>query len=337
MQKPSLHLLPARVEQAAGGLSRPGSRRSRSAALVLAAMACALVSVGCSRSEANASKGSGQVVAKVNKEELSVHQLNHLLQRTPGVTAENADAAARAVLERLISQELAIQQAQELKLDRSPAVLQALDAARRDVLARAYLDKMGEGVAKPTPQEISSFYAERPALFRQRKIYNIQEANVQGSPDELASVRERLAGSRTPAEFVGWLRAGKLRHQLTQGTVAAESLPLELLDRMAALPDGQALLLPQGNSGLKVMLLLRSELAPVDEASARPAIEQFITNERRRLKVESDMKALRAAAKVETFGKFAEGAAAPAAPAAPAASGGDGLAGDAVKKGLGLK
>lgn len=318
-------------------------QRSRMAlALSATALGIALLTSGCGKSEANAAKGSGQVVAKVNTEELSVHQLNFLLQRTPGINAENLDAASRQVLDRLISQELAVQKAQELKLDRNPAVLQALDAARRDVLARAYLDKMGEAVSKPTAQEISAFYAERPALFRQRKIYNIQEATVTGGQAGVAAVRERLTSSKSPAEFTQWLRSSNLKHQLTQGTVAAESLPLELLDRIAALPDGQALTLPQPGGGVKVMLLLRSELAPVDEATARPAIEQFITNDRRRVKVEADMKALRSAAKIETFGKFAaagEPAAAPAAATAPtpAPAGGTGLTGDAVQKGLGLK
>ena len=62
--------------------------------------------------------------------------------------------------------------------------------------------------------------------------------------------------------------------------------------------------------------------AGLTEEQARPAIEQFLLNERKRKLVEDDMKALRAAAKVEFVGKFAElAASAPAAGAASAAAG----------------
>jgi hypothetical protein len=87
----------------------------------------------------------------------------------------------------------------------------------------------------------------------------------------------------------------------------------------------------------------------VTEEQARPAIEQYLLNERKRKLVEDDVKALRAAAKIEYVGKFAEAAAsapaagaapaptpAPAAtPAAPAASGG--LTATDISKGMGLK
>jgi EpsD family peptidyl-prolyl cis-trans isomerase len=299
------------------------------------ALAVIVLATGCGNREANAAKGSGQVAAKVNKEEISVHQLNFVLQRTPGVTQANADAASRQILERLIGQELAVQQAQELKLDRTPAVVQALEAARREVLARAYMDKLGEGIAKPTPSEISEFYTKRPALFKQRKLYTLQDATVAGTDAELAQVRERASAPRSAADFANWLRGSGLRHQVGQAITAAENVPLESLDRLAGLADGQSIIAPVPG-GLRITTLVRSESAP---------IEQFITNERRRQKVDADMKALRATARIEFVGKFAEpatgAAAAPvaaAAPTAPAASAAPGSLGDdALKKGLGLR
>jgi hypothetical protein len=57
----------------------------------------------------------------------------------------------------------------------------------------------------------------------------------------------------------------------------------------------------------------------VTEEQARPAIEQFIVNERRRKLIEEDVKAMRAGAKIEYLGQFAEGAAPGSAPDAPSA------------------
>ena len=46
----------------------------------------------------------------------------------------------------------------------------------------------------------------------------------------------------------------------------------------------------------------------MDEEHARPAIEQFLLNERKRKVVEDDLKALRAAARIEYVGDFAKSA-----------------------------
>ena len=59
--------------------------------------------------------------------------------------------------------------ADDLKLDRDPRVVQQLEAVRREVLARAYVEKVGEAAAKPTPEEIKKYYDEKPALFSDRR------------------------------------------------------------------------------------------------------------------------------------------------------------------------
>jgi hypothetical protein len=81
------------------------------------------------------------------------------------------------------------------------------------------------------------------------------------------------------------------------------------LPALAKLKDGEALLVP-GANGAQVVAVLGSRAAPVDEAKARPAIEQFLWNENKRRMVQLDMKALREAAKVEYVGKYSEVAAA---------------------------
>ncbi|MDP0972048.1 SurA N-terminal domain-containing protein, partial [Klebsiella pneumoniae] len=74
---------------------------------------------------------ASQTAAKVNKEEITVHQINFVLQRQQGLKPEQAEEAGRQVLERLVDQELAVQKAQELKLDRDPRVVQQVEAAKR--------------------------------------------------------------------------------------------------------------------------------------------------------------------------------------------------------------
>ncbi len=306
-----------------------------SAPLVL--MAAAALLVGCGEKK---DKAASQTAAKVNKDEITVHQINFVLAQQRNLRPEQTDAATKQILERLIEQQLALQKVDELKVDRDPRVVQQLEAARREILARGYMDKVGEAATKPTPEEIKKYYDEKPDLFRDRRVYSIQEIAIEARPEQLAELREKLAAAKNINEFVEYLKGAGLRFTGNQAVRAAEQLPFNTLDAMARMKDGQAMIVPSP-TGAQVVVLASSRTQPVNEEQARPAIEQFLLNERKRKLIEDDMKALRAAAKVEYVGKFAVDAAsaasAPAAapPAAPAASGA--LSATDVNKGLGLK
>lgn len=284
-------------------------------------------------------KAASQTAAKVNKGEITVHQINFVLQQQRNIRPEQADAASKQILERLIDQELAFQKADDLKIDRDPRVVQQLEAAKREIIARAYLEKVSEAAAKPTPEEIKKYYDEKPALFKERRIYSIQEIGIEAKPEQVPQLREKLAASKNINEFVEFLKANDFKFAGNQAVRAAEQLPLQSLDAFAKMQDGQAIL-NQGPNGVQVVLLAGSRSQPVGEEQARPAIEQYLLNERKRKLIEEDVKAMRAAAKIEYVGKFGEGApaaaaSAPVATPAPAASAG--LSNTDISKGMGLK
>ena len=104
---------------------------------VLTAAALVLVLAGCGVKK---DKPATQTVARVNKDEITVHEINFVLSQQRGLAPDQAASASKQVLERLIDQELALQQAQEQKLDREPRVLEQLVAARREIIARAFVE-----------------------------------------------------------------------------------------------------------------------------------------------------------------------------------------------------
>ena len=284
-------------------------------ALIVATLGMGALLAGCGDQK---SKGASQVAAKVNKEELSVHQINFVMERQQGLKPEQAEAASRQILERLIDQELALQKAEDLKLDRDPKVVQQIEASRREIISRAYVDRMGEAASKATPDEVKKFYDEKPALFKERRIYSLQELSIEAKPDQVQGLRNELQAAKSVPDFVEYLKANSFRFNANQAVRAAEQLPLNMLDAFAKMKDGQSMMVPTA-TGAQVIVLAGSKQAPVDEVAARPAIEQFLLNERKRKLIDENMKAMRAAAKIEYVGKFAE-AAASAASGAQAAS-----------------
>jgi EpsD family peptidyl-prolyl cis-trans isomerase len=294
--------------------SPPGSRITpRIARGLLLGMVVLGVLAGCGGKKG----GATQTAARVNKDEVTVHQINFVLQQQRNLQPGQADGAAKQVLERLIDQQIAVQRAEDLKLDRDPRVVQTVEAARREILARAYAERVGEAAAKPTAEEIKAYYDANPALFSGRRIYSLQELQIEAQPDQLPLLREKLQGAKNIGEFADYLKANDFKFAGSQAVRAAEQLPLSSLTALSQLKDGQSLLNPNPN-GATVVVLAGSRLQPVDEARAKPAIEQFLLNERKRDLVGRDMKELRAAATVEYLGKFADAASAPAA--APAAA-----------------
>jgi EpsD family peptidyl-prolyl cis-trans isomerase len=336
----------------------PQARRWQSlAALSVCAVAVLLGACGEKKD-----KGASQTAAKVNKDEITVHQINFVLQQQRGLRPEQADAASKQILDRLIDQQLALQKGEDLKVDRDPRVVQQLEASRREILARAYLEKVGENAPKPAAEEIKKYYEEKPALFRERRVYSIQEIAIEAKPEQIPELRSSLTAAKDIPAFVEYLKAKDFKFSGNQAVRAAEQLPLNSLDSFAKMKDGQAMLVPAQN-GVQVVVLAGSRSQPVTEEQAKPAIEQYLLNERKRKLVEDDLKAMRAAAKIEYIGKFATAAAsapapaagaAPATPAAPvaatpaaatpaaptapaAAAASAGLSSTDISKGMGLK
>lgn len=267
---------------------------------------------GCGNKNKDAA--ASQTAAKVNKEEITVHQINYVLSQQRALPPEQAASAGRQVLERLIDQELAVQKASDQKIDRDPRVVQQLEGARREIISRAYLEKIAQGAPKPTPQEVKAYYDAHPALFSERRVYSFQELNIQAKPEQIEALKAKLAASKQMADFIAYLKANDIRYAVNEAVRGAEQLPLASLDRFAQMKDGQTVfnVTPVGAA---VLYLASSRSEPVDEQRAVPAIEQFLLNERKRKLVDDDLKALRSAAKVEYVGAYAsDHASAPATP-----------------------
>lgn len=287
--------------------------------LLVPVMAASLLLAACG-DDKDARKSSGQTVARVNKEELTVHQVNFLLAQQRGIRPEQVDAASRQVLERLIDQELALQKAAEQKLDRDARVVAQLEAARREIIARAYFERIGEGASKPTPDEIKKYYDENPALFGQRRVYQLQEINIEAAPDKVEQLRGVLKGAKSVNEFVQHLRDNSYKFAGNQVVRGAEQVPMNLLATLSKMTDGQTMFNATPN-GASVLVLVSSRSQPVEERSARPAIEQYLTNERKRRLIAEDLKGLRQAAQIQYMGKFADAAkGAPSAAPSPTAA-----------------
>jgi EpsD family peptidyl-prolyl cis-trans isomerase len=272
-----------------------------------------LALAACSRG--NSETGASQLVAKVNKSEITVSQLNAALARVPNLNPESTKAASKQVLQQLIDQELLVQKAREAKLDRNPGVVQALESARRAVLANAWLQQAGASVAQPSDQDIQAYFDQHPEYFSARRVYDYRAIPIRTTAAQVQSIQQQVAATPNLDSVLSALRASGTAVVVNPVTQSSEQLPPLLRTRFAQAKDGDILSFQQAN-GIELIQLVDSRAEPVDMAQARPFIQKFLLEQRRKQRLEQEIASLRAAASIEYLGEFK-----PAVGQAPAKAG----------------
>ena len=255
-----------------------------------------IVLAGCSADDENRNPG---VAAKVNNAEISVNQVKRLL----GPEGEPGGQEDILALERLIDQELIVQKARQRHLERDPEVARELEASRREILVRAYLDRVVGPASPPSEEEIRAFYEANPALFAERRIYELQEISIQLGSEPVEALQAVVSGSRSLKDVVDWLNDRGLAFQVAKVVRAAEQLPTDRLDDFARMRRGQVTLLP-ASAGGQVVHLAGVRREPLEFEAARPFIEDYLRNDRMVEAARAELARLRGSARIQYGGDF---------------------------------
>jgi EpsD family peptidyl-prolyl cis-trans isomerase len=272
--------------------------------LFLLLIGSSVVLTSCGKKvEAAGKKSDTQVVAIVNGDEITIHQVNFQLQRMGQMNEAQGKLAAKQVLARLIEMQLLKQQAIEKKLDRDPTVLQAMESSKDQMLAQAYLEKLMISAPKPSTSEIDTFYNEHPELFENRRVFRLQELVVSIDKDKFADAETSLKAIKGINEIATWLKDKNLPFTINSNVKAAEQLPLELLKKLQVLKDGELLIVATAN-GLNVVHIAASQTVPITRAKATLVIEQYFFNQNKTSLAKKEMIALNEKAKIEFVGAY---------------------------------
>lgn len=248
--------------------------------------------------------GETQVAAKVNGSEISVHQINYAMARLGAVPKGKEDEAGNQILKDLVDQQILVKLAIDKKLDRNPNVLQAIEASKRQILVQAALEQLAQQLAKPTDSEIRDYYAKSPELFAKRRIYRFAEVAMAGTV-EIEKIKQLLSSTKSLEGFAGKLQNENIAFKTTATVKAAEELPTVLLPRFSGMTKGEVAIIPTGDN-LSVLQLQDFREQPLTEEQARPIIGNFLLEQKRQALLETEMKRLRDAAKIEYLGAYTD-------------------------------
>ena len=281
--------------------------------LRLTVIALALVALSACGSK---EKSSGQSLARVDGQEITISQLNEELARV-NVPPAQRDAASKQLLESLIDRQLLQSQAAKDKVDRDPNVVQAIERAKAQIIAQAYTQKRLAKVGKPTKEDIDKYYLDHPDFFAERRIFEFDQLVI--ASKEMSTELKNIFGSaKSLDDVMAYLKAQKIEFVQNTSARSTVDLPAPLTAKLKTMRRGQVFALQEGDSAV-ILSIKNIKLDPAKPATADPQIANFLMDQRNKEAATAEIARLRAAAKIEYLNKKADDKApAAASGAAPA-------------------
>ncbi len=228
-----------------------------SRSMLLGLMCVPIFLSGCSSSH-SVDKSKTQVVAKVNGEEVTVHEVNqymtHLTQLdgTPEQMRKNA-------IDAVIDQHLLQTAAKQAKLDRDVNVVQAELDSKKNILIDAYKSRQFHAAVTPTQQQISAYYQAHPILFGERKLYQLQLLRVQVSAENQTALLAQLKQSENIDAFVSWLDTQHITYDINNAVKAPEDMSANEQGMLTKIKVGEAAILDQDQDRISIALLVATQ------------------------------------------------------------------------------
>ena len=271
----------------------------------------------CNKNKAPA----GQVVATVNGEDITAHELNGELQQLRVPPDAPKKQVEQAALQRVVERKMLASVARKRGLDKSPQFL--LNQRRVDdtLLVETLQQDIVRGVPRTTREAAQKYMDENPQLFANRKIFTIDQIQFL-RPANIASLP--LPAAKTMAEVAAVLTAAKV--EFRRATTAIDILQVnpqlaDILTKAAAKGGEEPFLLADQPQGAPAPVLIVSHIV---SARTEPFVgEKAIGAAQQLLQRLNTQKALQAALKKFTDEakpniKYAANYAPPAKPAAGA-------------------
>jgi EpsD family peptidyl-prolyl cis-trans isomerase len=284
--------------------STPWSKCISVCALTLFMTACSNRSPSANVSETSPT----QVAARVNRQELTVHEINTLLPALSLAAGETAEQSRFKVLEQMINQSLAQQKALAWQLDQTPEVIRQLEAARRGIMAQAWADRVLQDLIPPSETEQRRFYDTHPDWFAQRKLYQIQDLWAAIPAAEHKPWQTWLKQNPSYERVVDKLKSQKIRFAATPIIMGAQQLSASELTQLAQTPKGQRIAIERTASrpdAIQLWWLIDARTQPVSWEQAQPVIEGQLLQQQRQTRLRQEMDALRTQADIQYVGAFA--------------------------------
>jgi peptidyl-prolyl cis-trans isomerase C len=260
----------------------------RSKALTILMLTSAIAVAGCKR------EATGQVVAVVNGEEVSLSELNGELKNAPA--GGDKDVIRAAALQNLINRKLLVQQARDRGIDKDPDFLQRERRTDDQLMIEMLGQQVTKNIPVPTPTDTDRFIQQNPQMFAQRAVYNLDQI-VFAMPSDRNKLKALEADHSLDA-VAKRLSAMNIQFQRQQSKLDTLATPPDLLKQVTALPAGEPFVIATGGNVVVSVLNGKSD-APIDGENARKVAAEMIRRNAVTDIAQKQLKQARDAAKID--------------------------------------
>ncbi|MCL6730114.1 SurA N-terminal domain-containing protein [Sphingomonas sp. SE220] len=247
---------------------------------------------GCGKSD---SSPTGQVIARVNGEEITLSELNaELLANKLGKKAEDP-AVKQTIVERLIARKLLVKAAQDEGLDKSSEYILSRQRSEENDLAGLAQRHMMSKVKPPTRQEAENFIKQNPGIFNNRKLMILEQIRFL-QPSNANDVKF-IEQAKSLDEVADLLKQAAIRFERVPTVFDTTSVSRTLADRIDNLPPGEVFIISNGQMVLANVIREKQPAAIPEEARIQYA-SQLLQQQRFAKSIESQVAGLKKSAKI---------------------------------------
>lgn len=213
---------------------------------------------------------TGQVAAKVGKEEITVQEIQAELNGFNPSDPKLRKQAEQQALQNIIQRKLLARAAEDAKIDRSPEF--AVQKARMEeaLLVQAWQNSLVQAVPEPSPEQVRQFIAQNPSFYANRRVFAVDQVRMSAFKDQ--KIFDELKPLNTIEAIVGVLQAHGIRFQTGKGTLDTLTMDPKLVAQIDKLPPGEIFVVPAGDM-LVANRIIEAKPAPLpnDVASKHAA------------------------------------------------------------------
>lgn len=264
----------------------------------------------------------GQVVAKIDKDEITVLDLQTEMNGYVAPNPQARKAAEQAALNAIIQRKLVVRAAEEQKLTKSPEFARAKERAEELFVVSYWQDRLAKAVPTPSKEEARKFVTEHPDLYSARKVIGVEGIAFAGADKALI---DGLRPLKTLDEVRALLVSRNIPHGNRNAQLDALQADPRMVEQLLKLPPNEVFVIPQNNQIL-VGRVAQVNVAPVPDNIAMQHATQYLKATRTREAIGRNFGSITTAGRKDVeYNKAYEppktapaGKAAPPAKAAPA-------------------
>lgn len=216
--------------------------------LVFAATAAVgvLALSGCGGKGDVAALDKGQVVATVDGNDITVHQLNAELSGLAVPAGDRRKQVEIGALQALVNRTILADIARERGIDKSPAYILQQQRTNEALLVQMLQRDIASKIAPPTRDEAAKFINDNPNLFAQRKIYLLDQIQFQ-MPQDVTQLKA-FEPLKTMEEVQSRVIEDGLEYRRQDSPLDSVGANPDLINQISKLPPGEIFIIPSNGS-----------------------------------------------------------------------------------------